>query len=75
MIRDMAWGGIGLGFLALAAWLAGLPLPGLDWLVAAALAGGAVISALAARRRERLGVVGLGVNGIGLIFVIVLSIT
>jgi len=75
MIRDMAWSGIGLGFVALLAWVAGLPLPGLDWLVAVALGGGAVISGMAARRRERLGVIGLGVNGLGLILLIVLSIT
>ena len=75
MIRDMAWGGIGLGFAALLAWVAGPPLPGLDGLVLAALCGGMALSALAARRRERLGVVGLGLNGIGMIFVIVLSIT
>ena len=64
-----------LGYLALLAWLAALPLPGLDWLVTAALAAGATLSALSARRREWLGVVGLGVNGVGLILVIVLSIT
>jgi hypothetical protein len=75
MIRDMAWSGIGLGFMALMAWVAAVPLPGLDWLVLTALAGGAALSGLAARRRQRLGVIGLGVNGIGLILVIVLSIT
>jgi hypothetical protein len=75
MIRDMAWSGIGLGFVALMAWVAGVPLPSLDAAVLAALAIGAALSAPAVGRRQRLGVVGLGVNGIGLILVIVLSIT
>jgi hypothetical protein len=71
----MAWGGMALGFLALAGWVAALPLPGLDWMVAALLSAGAGLSLRAALGHKKLGVIALGVNGVGLILLIVLSIT
>jgi hypothetical protein len=71
----MAQAGIALSFLALLAWVAGLPLPGLDWLTLAALVGGAALSARAALRGQRLGVAGLGLSGLGLVLWMVLSIT
>jgi hypothetical protein len=71
----MAQAGIALSFLALSAWVAGLPLPGLDWMTLAALVVGAGLSAQAVRRGQRLGIVGLGSAGFGLVLWLVLSIT
>jgi hypothetical protein len=71
----MAQGGIALSFVALLAWVAGLPVPGLDWLTLAALLVGAALSARAAFRGQRLGIFGLGLSGLGLVLWLVLSIT
>jgi hypothetical protein len=66
----MAASGIALGLLTLFLWVAGLPVPGLDWLAMGSFAVAGVLSALAYRRGAHLGLVGLLVNGVGLILLV-----
>jgi hypothetical protein len=70
----MAASGIALGLLTLLLWVAGLSVPGLDWLALGSFVVAGGLSVLAYRRGAQLGLVGLLVNGVALIlWVLVLT--